>query len=236
MSDLRTDPASRRTLNQRFRPANKRFKGSALLLLVAAAMLLAGCMVKVPMAPHVRDLELKQSLPLEAALLVPSNVRGYVFRGNPESYTGSARPHEFPLGEALEKASLSAFKQVFKQVDIVRSRAEADNYEVTIEPQIQEFHFEYDALSYAGFAVAVISRITIRVTLATGKVVVFEKTVASPPQKRGPWFIDTEYEIQTGQSASDAMAFSLETIAKEISEDPWVRASQKDTQLRSTAR
>jgi hypothetical protein len=60
------------------------------------------------MTPDARNIEYKEKLPIAAGLLISENTRQYVFRGKPESFTGGARPHEFPLGETLELASLSS--------------------------------------------------------------------------------------------------------------------------------
>jgi hypothetical protein len=193
------------------------------LLVFCAALLSSGCTVKVPMTPQVPNLDVKEPIAIDAALLVPEKTKNYVYAGKPESFTGGGRPHEFPLGEALETSSIKTFSQVFKKVTLVRTPAENKNYKAVIEPEIKEFHFEYDQLSYAGFAVAVLSKITVKVTLTSGETKVYEKILESPQQKKGPWFIKTDFEYLTGESASDAIVYTLKEIALEMSRDPAVR-------------
>jgi hypothetical protein len=171
------------------------------------------------MSPNVGKIDINQIIPVEAALLITEETRNYVFRGHPESFTASARPHEFRLGEALEKASIDTFSQVFQKVALVRTYQEAKDYKIIIEPQIGDFHFRYDQLRYAGFAVAALSKMKVKVTLYSGETKVWEKTVESPEQKRGPWLINFNYQKEVGQSASDALVFTLKEIAVEISKD-----------------
>ena len=201
----------------------KHLKYIQVSLITWIAIVSFGCTVKVPMNPYVGKIEIGQELPVEAGLLITEETKSYVFKGNPESFTGGGRPHEFPLGEALENASLQAFSQVFKKVSLVRSRKEANNYQVVIEPGIEEFHFEYDQLSYVGFAVAVLSKIKVRVTLANGETKIWEKTVESPQQKEGPWVFDPGYEKETGLSASKALVFTLKDITAAIAADSAIR-------------
>jgi hypothetical protein len=195
------------------------------LLIFSFVFLSSGCAVnvKVPMAPQVPNLEVKEPIAIDAALLIPEKTKNYVYTGKPESFTGGGRPHEFPLGEALETASIKTFSQVFKKVTLVRTLAENKNYKAVIEPEIKEFHFEYDQLSYAGFAIAVLSKITVKVTLTSGETKVYEKILESPQQKKGPWAFKTDYEFLTGESASDALVYTLKEIALEMSKDPAVQ-------------
>lgn len=212
-----------RKVNQKL--VGKTVSGIVMLgLFMSVTIFFSGCTVKVPMAPDVGKIEIENKLPVEAGLLISEETKKYVFRGNPESFTASTRPHEFPLGEALENASKQAFLQVFKNINLVRTPQEAIKYGIIIEPKIEEFHFQYDQLSYAGFAVAVLSRIKIHVTLASGETKIWEKSIESPEQKKGPWFFNPGYEKEVGDSASEALVFTLRKIALEISEDTSIRA------------
>lgn len=207
--------------------AREKFSGKNILgivvLFAGIAIFSFGCTVKVPMTPDVGKIEIKEKLPVEAGLLITEETKNYIFRGHPESFTGSARPHEFPLGEALEKASVQTFSQVFQKITLVRTSVEAKNYKIFIEPKIEDFHFRYNQLSYAGFAVAVISKIKLYVSLASGETRVWEKTIESPEQKKGPWVINFSYEKDAGESASEALVFTLRKIAAEIVEDASIR-------------
>lgn len=192
--------------------------------LVISMALFSGCgTLKVPMNPYVGNVVAEEIIPLEAALMISESTANYTFRGTPESFTGSARTHEFPLGEALEKASVHTFSQVFEKVALVRTSKDAKKYKVIIEPEITDFHFRYDQLSYVGFGVAVLSKIRVKVVLESEGTKIWEKTIESPEQKRGPWMINVDYTRDVGESASAALVYTLEKIAEEISRDPAVR-------------
>lgn len=193
------------------------------LSLIGIAFISFGCTIKVPVSPDIGKLDIRQEIPLAAALLVTEETQNYVFKGYPESFTAGGRPHEFSLGEGLEKASVQAFSQVFQQLTVVRTLGEAKNYKLYIEPKIEDFHFRYDQLSYGGFAVAVLSKVKVRVTLASGETKVWEKSVESPEQKKGPWALNFSVEKEVGASASEAIAYTLREIAKEVAEDAAVR-------------
>lgn len=193
------------------------------MLLTMFTIVSFGCTIKVPVNPDVGKIDIPEKLPLEAALLITEETQNYVFQGRPESFTAGGRPHEFTLGEALQKASLQTFSQVFRNVTLVRTPQEAKNYKLFIEPKIEDFHFRYDQLSYAGFAVAVLSKIKVHVTLASGETKVWERSVESPEQKKGPWALNFSIEKDVGESAAEALAFTLRKIASEIAEDTSIR-------------
>jgi hypothetical protein len=203
----------------------KTSKGHIWGMLILSLILIgsSSCTVKVPMSPDVGIVYDKERLPVETGLLITEENRNYVFKGNPESFTMSARPHEFPLGEALEKSALQAFSQIFQKVSLVRTNEEAKKFKLFIEPKIEDFHFRYDQLSYAGFAIAVLSKIKVHVNLASGEKIVWEKSVESPEQKKGPWAINFGYEIDVGESASDALIFTLRQISSEIVADSSIK-------------
>lgn len=198
--------------------------GRRLLLILGLWALAAGCeTLTVPMTPQVERMSLPIHLPADAALLVTEETKGYVFSGKPESFTGSSRIHRFPLGEALESASRQAFSQVFQQVTIVRTPAEAKAHRLVIEPRVAEFHFRYDALRYVGFAAATLSRVRLRVTVARGDQVVWDRTVESPEQRRGPFLREDDREKGAGEAASAALVAALTQIASEAAVNPAVR-------------
>jgi hypothetical protein len=201
-----------------------KWRALPLVLWLAGLLLLAyGCTVKVPVHPEVGALEIKEKLPIVTALVMPEDTQRYIFRGYPENLTAGGRWHEFLLGEALEKGSLQAFSQVFQQVSVVRTEADAKHFQLAIEPKLDAFHFRYDQVNYGAFRTGVLSKITVRVTLATGETKIWERSVESPWQRKGPWVINFSVEEEAGQSASEALAFTLRKLAMEIAEDTSIR-------------
>ncbi len=197
---------------------------SNILLFSVLIIFFYGCTVKVPMTPDCRDIEYKEKLPIEAGLLITENTRRYVFRGKPESFTAGARPHEFPLGETLELASKIIFSELFKDVSLIRSLEEGQHFKLIIKPQIDDFHFRYDQLSHAGFAVSCLSSIKVTIILFSGGAKIWEKTIESPEVRKGPWMVNIDYEKDMGESASEALVFTLNQIALEIAGDETLKA------------
>lgn len=189
------------------------------VLLPCIAVISSGCTINVPMRAISVEMGIKEKLPIKAGLLISEDTRAYVFKGNPESFTASARPHEFPLGNALEDASMHVFSQIFEEVHIIRTAQEATEFDISVEPQIQDFHFRYNQLNYAGFAIAVFSKIRIHVTLANGETRIWEKSIESAEHKKGPWVVDPNYEVKVGESATEALSSTLKEIAAEIVSD-----------------
>jgi len=201
-----------------------KWRGWLVTLCLAGLIILAcGCTVKVPVHPEVGALEVKNKIPVLTALLVKEETRRYIFHGYPENLTAGGRWHDFLLGEALEDGSLQAFSQIFQQVQVVRTEADAKPFQLILEPTIEDFHFRYDQVSYGPFRTGVLSKITVRVTLASGETKLWERNVESPWQRQGPWVINFSIEQEAGQSASEALAFTLRKLAMEIAEDPSIQ-------------
>jgi hypothetical protein len=176
------------------------------------------------MTPDARNIEYKEKLPITAGLLISEKTRQYIFRGKPESFTGGARPHEFPLGETLELASKLIFAELFEDVSLIRSLEEGQRFKLIIKPQIDDFHFRYDQLSHAGFAVSCLSRIKVTIILFSEDAKIWEKTIESPEVRKGPWMVNIEYEKEMGESASEALVYTLNQLALEIAGDESLRA------------
>lgn len=175
------------------------------------------------MAPDVGEIKTLDKLPVEAGLLIFQETKNYVFKGKPESFSLKLRPHEFSLGEALEKASEQVFSQVFKNIKLIRTFQEAKKYRIIIEPRIEDFHFRYDTISYAGFAYAAISKMSVHVTIVGGETHIWEKSSESPEQIKGPWVFDPRDGKYVGEAASDALVFTLRKMALEITEDASIK-------------
>jgi hypothetical protein len=186
-------------------------------------LLACGCTVKAPVNPNVVALDIEKKLPIVAALLITEEAQRYVFQGYPENFTAGGLPHAFPLGEALEEGSIQAFSQVFQEVNVVRTAPDAQRFQMVIEPTIEDFHIRYDQLNYSGLRAAVLTKVTVRVTLTEGDRKIWESRVESPWQRKGPWVINLSPGKEAGESASEALAFTLRKLALEIAEDASIR-------------
>jgi hypothetical protein len=176
----------------------------------------SGCVYKVPLSPNVPNLQLGKKLPLEAALLITEETRNYIFKGKPDTFAGSGFSYEIALGEALEKASIGIFSQIFDKITLVRTREEAKKYKIFIEPKVEDYHFRF-AASFLTVD-TVYSKIRIQARVASRDVNIEEESDESP-----------EYEGRLygknalAGTASAALVHSLGTIAIKISEDASVR-------------
>jgi hypothetical protein len=185
-----------------------------IVLLIATGLFCFACTLKVPMAPTIDNLGISEKIDTDACLLITQEMGNYIFTGYPQSQAGSARPHEFPLGEALEIASVKTFSQVFKNLTLIRTYQQAQGNIICIEPQIEDFNFRYGNL-WSGEEAFVYTRIKVRVTLTSGQTKIWERVIASPDQKN--------YFDQLGESASESLVFTLKKIAMEIAEDEYLR-------------
>lgn len=190
-------------------------RGSRWLIAALGLVVLSGCALQVPMNTQMPALGIDNQVPLRAALVIPESLRDEPYRGTPQSFTGSGREHVFPIGREIEKAARDAFSQVFHELDVVRRSPDPQAVEVVIEPTLDSFHFRYDQLSYAGFAVAAVSRIRVTVRLTDGIETVWTRTVETPDQRRGPWVMDFNFEERVGDAASDALVAAFKDIALE---------------------
>jgi len=179
----------------------------------------AGCTVKVPVTPlETNELKPYQKLPVKAALLITPETKNYIFKGRPESFVGSARPHNFPLGNMLEKASLQIFSQIFEKIVLVRTTQEAGQYEVYLEPKIEDFHFQYKP---SGFFlhqhIFYLCKIKINITLASGKNIILEKIVESPQiRKPSPALVSSSAYEKIGKATTQAIVTALKKFRSEI--------------------
>jgi hypothetical protein len=199
--------------------------GAVLALLAGIALFSSGCTIPIYMYPVIGTLNVGEKLPVEAALLITDATRNYIVNGYPDNYRGGTRPHIFPLGYALETASVQAFSQIFEKVDLVRTAEEARKYPICIEPKIEEFHFRHDQEDILLVLVDhSVSKMRIRATLSSGDTVLWTKSVESPEQKAGS-SIQVKFDDAgaCGRAASDAMVYSISKIAQAIAEDDTLR-------------
>jgi hypothetical protein len=168
------------------------------------------------MDPYVGTGFIKGTLPVEAALLITEEAGRYVYRGKPLGDPFS-RAFEYPLGEALQRASVDAFSQVFKKLVLVRTLDDAKNYRIVIKPAIEDFQFSFPRYTFVGYAV---SKITVKVILCSGGARIWERTAESPEQRR---VIKNIGWSDFGECASAALVYTLKDIADEISTEPSIR-------------
>lgn len=192
------------------------FRYAALLAALVLALPFWGCTIRVPVSAGVGTISVSSRLPLDAALLITEDTLYHVFQGNPEGMAYGARPHEFPLGSALEEASLQAFSQVFEKLELVRTREEAARYPVVVSPEITEFRF-----SYPNFGLASAASIKVRASLSAGGNEIWVKD-ASPPEQRKGMGVE-----EVGRAASEALSLAVKQIAREMAGDQQLRAALK---------
>ena len=196
----------------------------AALLFLAAALCSIGCApLKIPMEPRVGNMDIVNPFAADAALLITEENKSSVLSVRPESFTGGARSYDFPMGQALETASLATFSQMFQHVVVVRTDSEAQKYDIVLEPTVEDFHFRFDEQGYSGFALAVYSRAKVQVSVKSKGEPVWKKAVESPEQKKGPWDINFSYENDIGESASNTLVYDLRQLAMEMYRDAALR-------------
>jgi hypothetical protein len=195
---------------------NGRLRNAALLAALVLALPFWGCTIRVPVRADVGTISVSSRLPVEAALFISEDTLYRVFEGNPEGMAYGARPHQFPLGSALEEASLQAFSQVFERLEPVRTQEDAARYPVVIAPEITEFRFSYPNLGLASAA-----SIKVRASLSAGGNQIWVRE-ASPPEQRRGMGVD-----EVGRAASEALSAALKQLAREMAGDQQLKNALK---------
>jgi len=137
------------------------------MLLPVLALTITGCAHTVPMIPKVERIDVPRKFPIAAALFITPEARNAILRKRPSTLEGWAYVHEFPMGQALEDASLSTFSQLFQQVTVVRSAEEAEkSYRLYIEPSVEAFSY-YHGVRWPFYGVTY-SKATVRIVLGSG--------------------------------------------------------------------
>lgn len=190
--------------------------GALLFAGLVLALAASGCTIRVPVTSGVGTISVSSRLPVEAALLIPEETQYYVFQGNPEGMAYGARPHEFPLGSALEEASLQAFSQVVEKLELVRTHEDAVRYPLVIAPEVTEFRF-----SYPNFGLASAASIKVKARVSSGGAEIWVKEAAPPEQRKGMG-VD-----EIGRAASDALSAAVKQLAREMSSDQQLRKALK---------
>ncbi len=182
---------------------------------------------KIQMVPQVSHINVSQKLPASVALLITPEVRNSVIRKRPSTFVGWAHVNEYPMGKALEEASLQAFSQVFERVTVVRNLEDAKaNYWILIEPVVEQFSY-YHSMRWLWNATY--SKVRVRVALVSGETKVWELSLNSPRQlgEAKTWFRrlvwDHDVNARKGESASKALAFCLQEIAAQMVQDRRLR-------------
>ncbi|MFA4911014.1 MAG: caspase family protein, partial [Desulfobacteria bacterium] len=101
------------------------------ILLVGMAM--TGCATtnfRAEFRTEVGVIGISKKLPLKAALYVSDTTKAYSF--NAPIPLGNK---EYHFGEHIERASLTAFLQVFEEISVVREKRNLDQFDIVIEPE-----------------------------------------------------------------------------------------------------
>ncbi|MBI4621588.1 MAG: hypothetical protein HY739_15760, partial [Desulfobacterales bacterium] len=101
------------------------------ILLVGMAM--TGCAttpLRAQFKTEVGVIGISKKLPLKAALYVSDTTKAYSF--NAPIPLGSL---EYHFGEHIERASFTAFSQVFEEISVVREMRNLDQFDIVIEPE-----------------------------------------------------------------------------------------------------
>ena len=180
----------------------------------------------VPITGEAGRVGVFRKFPVQAAVLIPEGEKNYVYKATPMVFQISNVVHVFPLGEALEKDSIEIFSQIFRDVQIVRTPAEAQKFKIVIAPKIEEFRFAYeegkggyDIIRFILFKATMKGKITVFREGAR----IFEKSITSPELKKtSPYQIGFTNEEDMGEVAFQALNYTLKKLAEEMAQDPEV--------------
>jgi hypothetical protein len=143
---------------------------------------------------------------------------GYVFSGNPTSFTGGATTLSLPLGQITREVAVYAFGRHFKD------GAEASNkldslagYRAVIHPRVLSFTYEYNQLQNLGFAITPGVEMSIDVQLydANGKATYSRKHMSGLSQGHTYMVSGTPGE-RVNQLAHETMYKLMDEAARDI--------------------
>ena len=206
-------------------------------ILLLFIVLGSGCggVYRVPITPHVGPMEIREKLPMEAAIVITREMKNHVIERKSDDVKGvyeGFRRYEFLFGEALETASIDAFSQVFQKVTIVRTSQEAKKYPLYVQPSIKDFNFRHDSKTYNYKAFALLSNVKVSIKVSATNGVIWERTVETPEQKEGPWRKVQRVNLVLGRLASRSLEYALTELARGIATDPEVWQAIRDINSR----
>jgi hypothetical protein len=185
--------------------------------------------IYVPLNPEADRLPIYRKFSVQAGLLISEEDKNFVYKGTPSGPLLSNIVHAFPLGAALEKDSVQTLAQVFRNIQVVRTPAEAQKFKVVIAPQIEDFTFRYDeAKDYylrMGDTPYIVptAAIKVKITIYSEGTRIWEKSVKSPETKKPiPYSAGLINEKEMGNVVSQALNYALAKMAEEIAQDPEV--------------
>jgi hypothetical protein len=92
----------------------------------------------VPINGEAGRVMVHRKFPVQAALLISEEERNYVYKVTPMIMLIANVVHVFPLGDAWEKDSIQVFSQIFRDVQVVRTPAEAQKFKIVIAPVVSQ--------------------------------------------------------------------------------------------------
>ena len=185
--------------------------------------------IYIPLNPEVDRLPIYRKFSVQAALLISEEDKKYVYKGTPSGSLLTNLVHVFPLGDALENGSLQMFSQIFRNIQVVRTPAEAKKFKIVIAPQIEDFNFRYDEAGdyYLRMGdsryIVPTAAVKVKITIYSEGTAVWEKGVKSPEEKKpvpyNPGFANAK---EIGEVVCQALDYALKRMAEEIAQDPEV--------------
>ena len=193
-------------------------------VLFCAVVHLAACDTMPPasmnftLTPRIELIADARAIYPSAALLIPDAVRNYVWEGRSENMYGSATVKYFPLGTALEDASLQAYRQIFELVAVIGSPGEAGAADVVIEPTI-EGHRIYGQGTGLLPPYRTTVQITTRVKLLARGQRLWNRVYASPLLTSAPYVGTAEMRTATTKTVAEALVHGVGAAASDMLTD-----------------
>ena len=184
--------------------------------------------IYIPLNPEAERLPIYRKFSIQAGLLISEEDKNSVYKGKPSGSLFTSIVHVFPLGAALEKDSVQIFSQVFRNIQVVRTPAEAQKFKIVIAPQIEDFNFRYDEekeyyVKPMGDTryIAPTAAIKVKITVYSEGAPIWAKSVRSPEKKKPmPNPTGSVDRDVMGEVVSQALNDALARIAGEIAQDP----------------
>lgn len=147
---------------------------------------------------------------------------GYVYSGNPTSFTGSATTLTLPLGAIAREAAVAAFADTFKSgADVAPAVQDPARYVVVVAPRLVGFSYEYNQLKNAGFAITPTAVVNVDVrVLDAGGTTRWQRSYASGAVEGPSYMLNTspgeEISKVTHKALYDMFAKAAADVVREV--------------------
>ncbi len=192
-------------------------------LLTVMAVLFPSCTMvrRVPSVPiefaRVQSIDVREKLPISVGILIPDEAKDATARYETSLFSTKVI-YETKPGEAVEKASIDAFSQVFQEVKVIRNLEDAKSCALYLEPRVESVKIIPGAY---WFLSAYYVKTRVRVIAHSGSLEVWNESLQNRGRSK-PWFWQPNRR-SLGEVIASTLSKCLEELAGFMARDPRIQ-------------